>query len=81
MRTVSTKVPHLLSFRLTMGEYSEGKLHKVGLKKMEIMISTLKMTRRGYFLLTIPHNSKSHEHMRRYTIVTATYVYLEVGLI
>ena len=81
MTTVSTKDPHLLSFRQIMAGYSEGTLHKVGLRRTEIIVSTLKMTRPGYFLLTIPHNSKSHNHKRRYTTNTTYYVHLEVGLI
>ena len=81
MTTVSIKDPHSLSFRLTMEGYSVHTLHKVGQRKKEIMISTLKMIRPGYFLLTIPHNSKSHNHKRRYAIITTNYVGLEVGMI
>ena len=81
MTTVSTKDPHSLSFRLTMAGYSEGTLHKVGQRRTEIIVSGLKMIRPGYFLLTIPHNSKSHNHNKRYTIITVAYVDLEVGLI
>ena len=78
MKIVWTKDPLSQSFRLTMGEYSEGTLHKVGQRGRDIIISTLKMIRPGYFLLTIPHNSKSHNHNMRYTILTTTYVHLEV---
>ena len=81
MTTVSTKVPHSQSFRLTTGGYSEGTLHKVGLRGREIIVSTLKMIRPGYFLLTIPHNTKSHNHNMRYATNTTTYVHLELGLI
>jgi len=81
MTTVSTKDPHLLSFRLTTGGYLEVTLHKVGPRRMEIMISSLKTIRPGYFLLTIPHNSKSHNHNMRYAIITTTYVHLEVDMI
>jgi hypothetical protein len=82
MKTVSTKVQHSQSFKLTMGGYSELTLLKVGVRRTEIIISSLKTIRPGYFLLTIPHNSKSHNHKMRYTILTtATYVDLEMGLI
>ncbi len=66
MTTASTKDPHSLSFRLTMAGYSELTLHKVGLRKMEVIVSTLMTIKPGYFLLTIPHNSKSHNHNMRY---------------
>ena len=81
MITVSTKDPHSLSFRLTMEGYLVAILHKAGQRRTEIMISLLKTIRLGYFLLTIPHNSKSHNHKRRYTIITGTYVFLEVDMI
>ena len=81
MTTVSTKDPHSLSFRQIMAGYSEGTLHKVGLRGTEIIISGLKTIRPGYFLLTIPHNSKSHNHNMRFAIITVGYVYLDVGLI
>ncbi len=81
MTTVSTKDPHSLSFRLSTAGYSEVTLHKVGQRGTEVIISGLKMTRPGYFLLTIPHNSKSHNHNMRYTIITIAYVYLEMDMI
>ena len=56
-------------------------LHKVGQRRKEIIISTLKTIRLGYFLLTIPHNSKSHNHKMRYGIITEAYVDLEVDVI
>jgi hypothetical protein len=64
-----------------MEGFSEPTRHKVGQKKMEIIFSTLKTIRPGYFLFTIPHNSKSQNHKMRYTIITTTYVYLELELI
>ena len=83
MTTVSTKDPHSLSLRLTMGGFSEPTHHKVGQRRMEVMDSTLKTIRPGYFLFTIPHNSKSNNHKikMRYTIITTTYVHLELGMI
>ena len=59
MTTVSTKDPLSLSFRPTMEGYSEATLHRVGQRETEIIRSGLKTIRPGYFLLTIPHNSKS----------------------
>ena len=81
MTAVSTKDPLSLSFRQTMEGYSEATLHRVGQRKTEIMISKLKMIKPGYFLLTIPHNSKSRIQNMRYGIITTGYVHLEVGLI
>jgi hypothetical protein len=81
MTTVSTKDPHLLSFRQIMEGYLVPILHKVGQRRKEIMISTLKMIKPGYFLLTIPHNSKSLNHNMRYTIITTAYVGLEMDMI
>ncbi len=64
-----------------MEGYSEATLHRVGQRKTEIMISTLQMIKPGYFLLTVPHNSKSRNQNMRYAIITIDYVYLEVGMI
>ena len=64
-----------------MEGFSEPTRHKVGQRRTDIMISTLKTIRPGYFLFTIPHNSKSQNHNKRYTIITDTYVDLEVELI
>jgi hypothetical protein len=56
-------------------------LQKAGQKPMKNMISPLKTIRPGYFLLTTPHNLKSHNHKGRYKIITTSYVGLEVELI
>ena len=64
-----------------MEGYSEPTRHKVGQSRMEIIISAQQTIRPGYFLFTIPHNSKSHNHKMRYGIITETYVDLELELI
>ena len=42
------------------------------------MVYPLKTTRPGYFLLTIPHNSKSQNQKMQYGIITTTYVNLDM---
>jgi hypothetical protein len=42
-----------------MGGFSELTHPKVGQRRMEIMISAQQTIRPGYFLFTIPQNSKS----------------------
>ena len=81
MTTVSTKDPLLLLLRLKMEGYLVDILLKAGVKRKEIIISTLKMIRPGYFRLTIPHNLRSNNQKKLYTIVTTTYLDLEEGLI
>ena len=58
MSSVSTKGPHSLWYKQKMEGYSEATLHKTGVKSREVMFITLKMRRRGYFLLIIKVNSK-----------------------
>lgn len=58
MIIASTKDLHSLSFRQKTEEYLEGSQVKVGPRKREIIIITLKMIELGYFLLTITSNLK-----------------------
>ena len=75
MMCVSIKDPHSLSSRQRMEEYLEAIHPKVGLKRREIIVvTTLRMIKPGYFLLTINPNSKLNKigKGRRYTIITIT---------
>ncbi len=73
MKIVSTKGPHLLSFRLIMGGYSEDTPLKVGQRGREIIQSILVMIRPGYFLSTIKQSLKSQNQNRQFTIIMIIY--------
>jgi hypothetical protein len=73
MICVSTKDPHLLSFRQKVEEYSEAILPKIGLRKRGLMvIGENQMIKLGYFLFTINHNSKLNKQATRYTTIPHT---------
>ena len=74
MISALTKAPHSLSYRQKMEGYSEAILHKIGLRKREVIvvIMEMQMIRLGYFLFTIKLNSKfySKNHNMRYVTIT-----------
>ena len=67
-----------------MGGYSEAILLKIGLRRTGIIvIGENRMKKLGYFLFTINPNSKLNKIGKemRYTIVTNSYVCLEVMIL